>query len=72
LRDEKDTATELHGPIKANARQDPPKLLSPFQKMSPLMEAEQGHVMKFFVEEGMKGVEIIDKPNKYYDWDTLQ
>jgi hypothetical protein len=31
------------------------------------MEVEQTHVIKFFVKEGMKGVEIIDRLNKHYD-----
>jgi hypothetical protein len=33
---------------------------------------EQRCVIKFFVGEGMKGVEIIDKLNKRYDEDGFQ
>jgi hypothetical protein len=36
------------------------------------MEVEQRYVIKFLVEEGMKGVEIIDKLDKYYGWDALR
>jgi hypothetical protein len=36
------------------------------------MEVEQRYAIKFFVEEGVKGVEIIDRLNKHYDRDALQ
>jgi hypothetical protein len=36
------------------------------------MEAEQRSVIKFFVEEGMKGVEIVDRLNEHYGGDALQ
>jgi hypothetical protein len=36
------------------------------------MEVEQRHVVKFLVEEGMKGVAIINRLNKPYGGDTLQ
>jgi hypothetical protein len=36
------------------------------------MEVEQRYAIKFFVEEGMKGVEIIDRLHKHYDTDALQ
>jgi hypothetical protein len=36
------------------------------------METEQRHLFKFFVEEGMKGVEIVDKLNEHYGGDALQ
>jgi hypothetical protein len=36
------------------------------------MKVEQSYVIKFFEEEGMKGVEIIDGLNKHYGWDAIQ
>jgi hypothetical protein len=36
------------------------------------MEVEQRSVITFFVEEGMKEVEIIERLNKRYGWDALQ
>jgi hypothetical protein len=36
------------------------------------MEVEQTHLIKFFVKEGMKWVEIIDRLNKHYGRDPLQ
>jgi hypothetical protein len=36
------------------------------------MQVEQRCVTKFFVAEGMKFVEIIDKLNKHDGWDPLQ
>jgi hypothetical protein len=36
------------------------------------MEVEQRYVVKFFVEEGMKRVEIIHNLNKHHDGDALQ
>jgi hypothetical protein len=36
------------------------------------MEVEQWYVIKFFVEEDMKGMEIIDRLNKHYGRDALQ
>jgi hypothetical protein len=36
------------------------------------MEVEQRNVIRFFAEQGMKGVEIIDRRNKHYDRDALQ
>jgi hypothetical protein len=36
------------------------------------MEVEQRYAIKFFVEEGMKGVEIINMLTKYYCGDALQ
>jgi hypothetical protein len=35
------------------------------------MEVEQTYIIKFFVEEGAKGVEIIDRLNKDYGRDAL-
>jgi hypothetical protein len=42
------------------------------KKVSLVMKAEQTYVIKVFVEEGMKGVEIIDKLNNHYDLDALE
>jgi hypothetical protein len=36
------------------------------------IEMERRYVIKFFVEEGMKEVEIIDRLNKHYGWDAIQ
>jgi predicted HTH transcriptional regulator len=36
------------------------------------MEVEQRYVIKFVVQEGMKGVKIIGRLNKRYDQDALQ
>jgi hypothetical protein len=36
------------------------------------MKLEQTYVIKFFVEEGIKGVEIIDRLDDYYGRDALQ
>jgi hypothetical protein len=36
------------------------------------MEVEQRSVIKFPVEEGVKGLEIIDRLNKHYSGDALQ
>jgi hypothetical protein len=36
------------------------------------MEGEQRHVIKSFVEEGMKGAKIIDRLNIQYGRDTIQ
>jgi hypothetical protein len=36
------------------------------------MDVEQGYVIKFFMEEGMKGVEIIHRLNEHYGEDALQ
>jgi hypothetical protein len=36
------------------------------------MEVEQRYGIKFFMEEGMKEVEIIDTLTKYYYGDALQ
>jgi hypothetical protein len=36
------------------------------------MEAEQGSIIKFFVEENMKWVEVIDRLNQYDDRDAVQ
>jgi hypothetical protein len=36
------------------------------------MQVEQRYVIKFVVEEGMKGVEIIDRLNKHHGRDALQ
>jgi hypothetical protein len=35
------------------------------------MEVEQRYVIKFSVEESMKGVEIIDRLNKHYGQNTF-
>jgi hypothetical protein len=40
--------------------------------MSLIMEVEQKYVLKFFVEERMKGARIIGRQNKYYHLDALQ
>jgi hypothetical protein len=42
------------------------------KKVFLVMEVEQTHAIKFFMEEGMQGVEIIDRLNKYYRRDALQ
>jgi hypothetical protein len=36
------------------------------RKVSLVMEVEQKHLIKYFMEEGMKAVEIIDWPNRHY------
>jgi hypothetical protein len=36
------------------------------------MDVEQTYANKFFVEKGIKGVEIIDRLNKHYGRDALQ
>jgi hypothetical protein len=36
------------------------------------MEGEPRYIIKFFAEEGMKGVQIIDRLNKQYGGHTLQ
>jgi hypothetical protein len=36
------------------------------------MEREQRSIIRFFMEEGMKGVEIIDGLNEYYGRDAIQ
>jgi hypothetical protein len=36
------------------------------------MKAEQTYIIKFFVEEGMKGVEIINKLDNHYSLDALE
>jgi hypothetical protein len=36
------------------------------------MEVEQRYVIKFFMEEGMKEVEIINRLNKHYSRGALQ
>jgi hypothetical protein len=36
------------------------------------MEVEQRYVIKFFLEEGMKGVEIIYRLNEHYGRDALE
>jgi hypothetical protein len=58
--------------IKAIARQAAPKLLGHSKEVSLFMEVEQRGVIKFFVREGMKEVEIIDKLNKRYGEDARQ
>jgi hypothetical protein len=40
--------------------------------MPLVMEVESRYVIKFFVEEGMKGVEITDRLNKHHGRDALQ
>jgi hypothetical protein len=40
--------------------------------MSFVMEVGQRYVIKFFVEDGIAGAEIIDRLNKSYSWDPLQ
>jgi hypothetical protein len=35
------------------------------------MGVEQRYAIKLFVEEGMKGVEIIDRLNRHYGRDAL-
>jgi hypothetical protein len=40
--------------------------------MSLFMEVEQRYVIKFFVEEGMKGVKITGRLNKHYGGDAFQ
>jgi hypothetical protein len=42
------------------------------KKVSFFMEAEQRHFINFFVKEGVKRVEIIDRLNKYYGGDAIQ
>jgi hypothetical protein len=42
------------------------------KKVSLIMEGEQRDVTKFFVEEGIKEVKIIDRLNKHYDRDAIQ
>jgi hypothetical protein len=38
----------------------------------PFIEVEQRFTIEFFIEQGTKGVEIIDRPNKPYHGDALQ
>jgi hypothetical protein len=40
--------------------------------VSLVVEVEQKYVINFFVEERMKGVEIIDRLNKHYGRNALQ
>jgi hypothetical protein len=40
--------------------------------VSLFRQGEQRYVIKFFVEEGVKGVEIMDRLNQHYDGDALQ
>jgi hypothetical protein len=36
------------------------------------MEVKESYAIKFFLEKGMKKVEIIDRLNKYDGWNVLQ
>jgi hypothetical protein len=58
--------------MKANARQA--LLIYPGQskKVSLVMEVEQTYVIKLFVEEGMKGMETVDRMSKRYGRGALQ
>jgi hypothetical protein len=38
--------------------------------VSFVIEVEQSHVVEFFVEEGMKRVEMFGRVNKYYGSDA--
>jgi hypothetical protein len=49
-----------------------PETPRPFQNVSLVMEVEQRCVIKFFVEEGMKKVEVIDRLNTGDDRGALQ
>jgi hypothetical protein len=40
--------------------------------VSLVIEVGHRYVIKFFMEEVMKAVEIIDRLNKHYGWDALQ
>lgn len=70
-RDEKSTVVELLRVIKARASQAPRKLLGPFQNVSLVTEVERRYIIKFFMEEGMKRVEIIKSLSKHDDWGAL-
>jgi hypothetical protein len=59
-------------PSRTFARQAPPKRPGNSKKVSLFKEAEQRNVIKFLVEEGMNGVEIIGRLNKHYGGDALQ
>jgi hypothetical protein len=41
------------------------------KKVSVFMEVEQRCVIPFFVEKGMKGMEIIGRVNEHYSGDAL-
>jgi hypothetical protein len=58
--------------IRTIASQASPKSPGLFQNVRHFVEVEQRSVIKFFVEEGMKGVEITDRLNKHYDGGALQ
>jgi hypothetical protein len=66
------TVKELLQAIKAIAPQGPPKLPEYFQTVSLFAEVEQRYVIKFFAEERVTGVEIIDRLNQHYGDDALQ
>jgi hypothetical protein len=36
------------------------------------MEMEQTYLIEFFMDEGVKAVEIIDRLKKHYFWDALR
>jgi hypothetical protein len=59
----------LLGAIKAIARRNHRGYS---KEVSLFMEAEQRYVINLFLEEGMKGVEIIPRLNKHYGKDALQ
>jgi hypothetical protein len=42
------------------------------KKVSLFMEVEDRFVINFFVEEGMKAVEIIERLNKHYGGEALK
>jgi hypothetical protein len=58
--------------IKAITRQAPRKTPGRPKRVSLFIEVEQRYVTKFFVEERMNGVEIIDRLSKHYGGDALQ
>jgi hypothetical protein len=49
----------------ANSRQN---YLGHSKRLSLFMEVQQRYVINFFVEEGMKGVEIVDRLKKTLQW----
>jgi hypothetical protein len=72
MTDEKRTVTELLCPINTIPRQAALKRSGRFQNVSLFMEVEQSTVIKLFVEDGMKGLELIESLHKHYGGDALQ
>jgi hypothetical protein len=70
--DEMNTVTELFCAVKANARQAPPKLPRSFHR-SVICHGNGAEIChQILVEEGMKGVEVIDKLNQHDAPDGFQ